>query len=154
VSLGLTVPGRATTFSSPTSAKGRKLRYTITFSGDPEEVQVTISNHVTYDDVRSYLQDLLGDPRWRPGMDLLVDVGAADVADLTSTDIMRFAELFAEHGTQMGGGRHAIVASDPVRFGLARMWGTYAESSGAAFTSAVFDSVERAREWLRSGSTS
>jgi hypothetical protein len=136
---------------STPNLKGRELRYTITFGGGPEDVHVTMSEEVTYEDVTAYLQDLLGDPRWRPGMNLLADVTAVDVAGLTSNDIMRFAELYAEHGTQIGPGRHALVASDPVRFGLSRMWGTYAESSGVEFTSAVFDSVERAREWLRSG---
>jgi hypothetical protein len=126
------------------------VEYTITFGGDPEDVQVTLSGPVTLEAIAAYLADLVHDPRWRPGMQALVDVSALDPPGLSAIEIERLADLHATLKAELGPGRRALVTGDSrIMFGLARKWQAHADTRAVAFPAAVFRTREEATLWLR-----
>jgi hypothetical protein len=125
------------------------LRHAITFGSDPEDVFVVLAGETTVGGFEAYLGDLVSDPRWRPGMNVLIDLTALDSRKLTEQDLARIAALLSRYRTQLGPGRRAQVATDPLSFGLTRMVQAQAEAEGVDFSAAVFRSREEARAWLR-----
>jgi len=101
----------------------------------------------------AYLKELLAHPRWLPGMRVMVDLRDLDASHLTKGHVKEISDIHVPIGDRLGGGPCAIVVSDPLHFGLARMWEAYSDRR-VPLRVRVFDSIEKAREWLSSGGRS
>ena len=49
------------------------MKYTIDFSGSPQDVTITTFGPASREGLVGFVQDLVDDPRYRPGMFILVD---------------------------------------------------------------------------------
>lgn len=124
------------------------MTYSFEFDVSPEDVFVRLSGESNVADMEAYLAALVGDPRWRPGMSVLIDTTGLDTSRLTNGDISRIATLFSNYREQLGGGKRAQVAARPSGFGVTRMIASLADARGVDFASRVFRSHEEARLWL------
>jgi hypothetical protein len=125
------------------------MEYTIVFGGALQDVTITTSGLASVEGLIGFVTDLVANPRYRPGMSILVDHTALDARPLTATDIRTFAMEVVRFDEQIGPSRVAIVVPDPLTFGFARMYELYAES--AAVRSRVFYAASDAHAWLESG---
>jgi hypothetical protein len=105
----------------------------------------TIEGETGYADVKAYLDTLLEDPGFRPGMPGLIDCRGVkslfSIADLrrTAADARRRPELQVP-------GRAAVLASSNLVYGLLRMYEVFNEGNPAEIR--VFRQPEEAMTWL------
>jgi hypothetical protein len=86
---------------------------------------------------------------------LLWDMSQADVSHVTPDILQRFVrkstELEVRH---QRGSRIAVVASEDLQYGLARMSEVFAELESAPYSFRVFRSHQEALQWLKSSDIS
>ena len=124
--------------------------YDIEFAASgPFDVVVTTSGKATAAEMAAGRRRILDDPRFRPGMTLLVDHSLLDNADITRADVQRAAESLNRDRAASGLGWIALVAPTSLNFGLARMFELLAgeELEGAWI---VVRSRDEAEAWLES----
>ncbi len=92
------------------------------------------------------VEELVADPRFRPGMPILFDDYGADVRNVSVEDVKALAHHFVRLSPELGSARAAMLVSEPLTFGVARMFEQYA--SNASLTFSVFYRREEAVRWL------
>jgi len=126
------------------------VEYEIIWGGDPEDASVTTWGSATIEGLDTWVQEGLSDPRYRPGMRVLIDHSGLDWSELTPEDIHRRIELFVKDAGRTGHISAAVVMRAPVDYGIARMEQAFIElHPEVQIDLGVFFSVEEAREWLR-----
>jgi hypothetical protein len=129
--------------------KLRPVEYEITWGGDPEDASVTTRGMVTIEGLNAWVQEVLADPRYRPGFRVLVDSRQLDWGSFSSEDVRKRIELFAKDAVRLGHAHIAVVARVPVDYGMLRMEQTYIKlHSELEIEMGVFLSFEDARRWL------
>jgi hypothetical protein len=120
----------------------------VTFRVDPaqEMALVLIEGDISVDDIRSYRSSLAAHPDWRKGYRQLVDVRGAALGALSAEAVRSLADSAAELDPVLGAGKVAIVVSEEVHFGMARMYQAMAE--GSARSVEVFRDPTPALDWL------
>jgi hypothetical protein len=85
---------------------------------------------------------------WRPGLNELVDLSAADMTHVTSEGLWRLAafvrEHFEKHGVALS--RTAVYAPKDLPFGIARMY--QASASESPENIRVFRDLVEAKRWI------
>ncbi len=126
------------------------MEHEITWDGDPEDALITTSGMATIEGLDAWVQEGLSDPRYRPGMCLLIDNRRLDWSGLTVSDLHKRIELFAKDAPRLGHASAAIVMRAPVDFGIARMEQTYIElHPELKIEMGVFFSIDDAHAWIR-----
>jgi hypothetical protein len=106
----------------------------------------TIEGETGYQDVKAYLDQVIADPGFRPGMPGLIDCRRVkslfSIMDLrkTAADAKRRPELQVP-------GRAAVLASSNLVYGLLRMYEVFNEGNPAEIR--VFRRPEEAMAWLK-----
>ena len=125
--------------------------YKITWGGDPEDACVTTWGTATIEGLGTWVQEGLSDPRYRPGMHVLIDNRQLDWSGLSPEDVHERIKLFARDAVRLDSARAAVVMGAPVDFGIARMEQAYVElEPELEIEIRIFFTIEDAREWLRS----
>ncbi len=116
------------------------------FSGNLLHMSL-IDSYTVQEIMETYLA-ALKDPLFPEGARFLFDVRqSAVLSERSAEEIKAVAHFFARHSERLGR-RCAIVASDPVHYGLSRMGATFAEFLGADVK--VFSNIDDAVTWLDS----
>ena len=86
---------------------------------------------------------------------LLWDMSQADVSHVTPDILQKFVRKSTELAVRrQGGGRIAVVASEDLQYGFARMSVVFAEMESAPYSFSAFRSRQEALQWLKSGDIS
>jgi len=118
----------------------------ITYRFEGDFLFTTIEGPTSYEDVKAYLDELLVDPRFRPGMPGLID--CRRVKSLFSISDLRKTAADARLRPQLQvPGRAAVLASSNLIYGLLRMYEVFNEGNPAEIR--VFRAPEEALRWLR-----
>jgi hypothetical protein len=118
----------------------------ITFQFDNGILFSTIDGETGFDDVASYLDRLLVDPAFVPGMPGVID--CRTVKSLFSiSDLRRMAADVRQRPQLQAPGRAAVLASSNLVYGLLRMYEVF--SDGDPVEIRVFRRPEEAMAWLR-----
>ena len=106
----------------------------------------TIEGETGYDDVKSYLDALMEDPGFRPGMPGLIDCRRVE-SRFSIGDLRRTAADSKKRWQLQVPGRAAVLASSNLVYGLLRMYEVFNEGSPSEIR--VFRKPEEAMAWLR-----
>jgi hypothetical protein len=100
------------------------MRYEIEFlaDGEPANAAVTLSGPLTPTDFRELTDALTGDPRWRAGLALLVDISALDVAAVSDDDLGELTGPVVARDWDCPPRAVAIIAPDDQRFRAAQSY--------------------------------
>ena len=79
---------------------------------------------------------------------ILWDLTKAEVSDIKTEDLIDGARRTKNRAHVRRGGKTAAVTSDPLVYGLSRMFEAHSEFEDMPFAVQVFRSVDKAREWL------
>ncbi len=110
-------------------------------------VTLTVEGEVDGPGIRSALQDVVDDPQFRKGADILWDFRNATGQDPSGGGIQDLVSFVASIKERRGSGyRVALVASGDLEYGFARMYEAYAEH--LPFALRVFRDLHEARTWL------
>jgi len=123
------------------------VEYTYDFGDGPFDLIVTVSGAASAQEMMLLRGELLGDPRLRPGMNVLYDLTGIDARGLTTDDLRELADDGRRFEPL---GRHAValVAPKPLAFGLGRMFEAFAANVHLADHVHVAESVDDAYAWL------
>jgi hypothetical protein len=124
------------------------VEWEIVFDGGPQDLTVTTSGAASVEGFERFLEEVLADPRYRPGSSSLIDHRELDASALTPASVRAIADIFVRRDSQIGPGYCALVMGEPYKYGLARMWQAYCDDHLGLHTR-VFYSLEDARDWLR-----
>jgi hypothetical protein len=113
----------------------------------PREITLIARGEVTFADIAVILDELLDDPSIVPGTQMLVD--ARQVTDVPSTPELRLVARDMAPLHQRGVVRMAVCAEGAFVYGVARMFGVFAEAIGLHV--AAFRNMREARDWLSDG---
>ena len=105
---------------------------------------LTTGPRFTTDDLLDTMRSAFGDPAVRRPLKLLLD-NRGSKESASSTEVQRRAALLGSL-THLLLPHMAVVVSDDLHYGLARMGAAYVEESG--FSVAVFRDFDEARVWL------
>jgi hypothetical protein len=120
----------------------------ITYRFEGHFLFTDIEGETTYDDVRVYLDKLVVDPGFRPGMTGLIDCRRVkslfSIFDLrkTAADIKKRPEMQVP-------ARAAVLATSNLIYGLLRMYEAFNDGNPSQIR--VFRKSEEALAWLSSG---
>ena len=108
----------------------------------------TITGVVRRDELLDAYAVIVGDPEFSAATRGLVDLRHGSVDELTTVDVQTFAHLPAlPRQSEM---RLAVVATDPVAYGMSRMYAMFRENTLAG-EARVFRDYDEAMSWLLSG---
>ncbi len=107
-------------------------------------VSTTASGHVTFAEAKAHQDQLVNDPDFDPSFNQLLDASEVTVADLSSQQLRVLAtrQFFSAEA------RRALVASQPLMFGLGRMMQAYHEIARGKAQMHVFYDRSEAMRWL------
>ena len=114
--------------------------------GEVPDALVKVSGPMTVEGNRAWLAELVGDPKWRPGMRTLVDGRGLLTADFAGEDVKAVADPTVAQADSWGAGRSAVVVDNPAVFGMLRMW--QAATRRMEWRTEIFYSREDALAWL------
>jgi hypothetical protein len=123
------------------------MEFQIEFADEPPHITVTTSGAVDADGMVRYREEILADPRFRPGKTILGDHTRLDTSAYTSEDFRRLAQRIARLDERIGASAIAMVVSSPANFGLSKMWQVFTEAEPSRLR--AFYSRDEAIEWLR-----
>lgn len=125
------------------------MEHEIVWGGEPEDVRLTASGTATVEEIEACTREVFYDPRYRPGLRLLVDHRFVDWSRMTEDDVRRTVELLVGNADHIGSVYCAMVMGRPVDYGIARMRQHYVEAQPELQVELrVFISIEDARLWL------
>ncbi len=122
----------------------------ITYEIDREQnlIVTTASGTLTDDDVLGLKARLVQDKHFKPGMRELSDIRNIDRLDVTPAGVRAMVKQDRDDAVIVSSHRLAIVLSDDVAFGMARMYQMLTESTMDDV--GVFRDIEEAKSWLKS----
>ncbi|MDX6414867.1 MAG: hypothetical protein QOH23_2277 [Gaiellaceae bacterium] len=122
------------------------MRHSIEFGGDRRDVTVTTHGSATPEGFIQFNEELVDDPRFRPGMAILIDHSDLDVTPLTDVDIRAIAYCIVRLGERLGDSLAAVVAPSSLGHGLARASISFVRPT--ALRLETFRSADDALDWL------
>ena len=120
----------------------------LTFEFDPqlELIVITRSHHPTFDEWRTFMEGLLNDTQFRPGLAIVEDRrGERGVPSRNEVEVA--AAWIRSNASRLGHSRWAVVV-DPTAlaaFGMVRVGEFLTDRSGVSLR--AFTSMETARSW-------
>jgi hypothetical protein len=116
---------------------------------DPSLVICRTSGLASIEGYEAMMRALVSDPKFRPGIGLIVDHTNVDLSALTAADIEQVADLRTRFAGNVAPRAAGVVGpGSPMRYGLGRMFEAFVElQPGADIT--LFETVEEAIAWLR-----
>lgn len=123
-------------------------RFDLDFDAEHNVMRAVQVGRCTLCDLKTFIDALLTDPRWTPGMRLFNDFRRADASGLSNDDLREYLWHALKHTEAIVGARSATVVDSPVNYGVVRVWEAFAALEDAPFVHRVFRSVEEAACWL------
>ena len=124
------------------------MEFSLDFGGFPQDLTITLRGVADALGARRLATDLAADPRFRPGLLILVDVTDLDTATVDDNELYADATAFIERDAAAAPGAVAIVAPDGDTFIKATHYRAYL--GGSKSRREVFIDREDAIAWLRS----
>ena len=123
------------------------MTWEIVWDAGPEDVLVTSHGTASVEGLDAVIREVMADPRFHPGLSLIVDERDLVWGAMNAADLRRRAELLPGYLADAGDVRVAVVVAGPVGHGVHRQMESF--SGGFTFDFAIVASLEEARAWLR-----
>jgi hypothetical protein len=120
----------------------------ITYHFEGDFLFTEIEGDTSYEDVKAYLDTLMVDPGFRPGMPGLIDCRRVK-SHFSIFDLRKTAADAKKRPQMQVPGRAAVLATSNLIYGLLRMYEVFNEGNPAEIR--VFRKPEEAMVWLKDG---
>jgi hypothetical protein len=117
-----------------------------TVSFDPDRVAVETSGVAVRDGFTRFIDTIVDDARFRPGMPVLIDHSRLDMEALTTADMQAVADAVLHRNAKIGRSLVAIVTPASVAYGLTRQFTAFADLADIRVR--IFGSRAEADDWL------
>ena len=123
------------------------MNFNITHVSVKDYLLIEVSGGANVNSLKGIVQQVLEHPAWHEIIPSLVDLRGLSASTLSSDDIFELADLFKSINTSLGSGNTALVVSQELEFGLARMWQMMTEEY-VKMEIDVFKNIDEALEWI------
>jgi hypothetical protein len=123
------------------------MEYRITWGGHPEDVCFATTGRCSPLVIDAMTREALADPRWRDGLNVLIDHTQSDWSAMTTDELTEFARLLRELAPEFGQQRVAAVFGGAESFRSGRLVGRMLDRE-VPWLGHAFASVAEARQWL------
>lgn len=124
-----------------------EMTFTLSFGGDPQDLTITLTGHADRVGLHRLNAELSADPRYQPGLAVLVDASDLDTSHLTDEALADAAGLIVERDWQTEPLAIAILAPNAETFATAARY--RAHLGGSRSRRQVFSNEPDALAWLR-----
>ena len=125
------------------------MNFSITHVSEKEYLLVEVTGGANVEIIKALVEQVLEHPKWNETIPALVDLRGFSASALSSDDIFGLSDLFKSINTLLGSGKTALVVSNELDFGLARMWQMMTEDH-VKMEIDVFKSIDEASDWILS----
>jgi hypothetical protein len=115
-------------------------------SFEPGRVVIQTAGVAERNGFTRFIDALVGDPRFEPGMPVLVDHTRLVMQDLTTADMQAVADAVLHRNARIGRSLVAIVTPASVAYGLTRQFTAFADLADIHVR--IFASRPEADDWL------
>jgi hypothetical protein len=122
------------------------MEHSIHFGGEEEAVLVAVTGTSSVEGQMAVFNELIADPRYSPGMAIMIDYSGIDSRRATTADVERIGLFVAGLDRQLGDSKLAVVVPDTLAFGLGRMSQARIETR---LELQLFYNRDDAARWLR-----
>ena len=129
---------------------GERMDFTVNY--DERIFEIKTKGRAELDVFMEFADAVVSDPNWQPGSLLLVDHSELDANQLTTDELKRIAKYTLKEKERWRKAKIAVVVSDDLNFGLARMWQAFADSPELEISGNIFRDRADAIHWLLSDS--
>lgn len=129
-------------------AGGETYRFELAFDTDHGLVRAVHSGKCSLADLTGFVDAVLTDPRWKPGMNVLSDFRKADPSEFSGDDMRQYVAHCLNYFSETIGTKVASVVESPLNYGIIRIWDAEAEIQKSPIENRIFDSMEEAENWL------
>lgn len=126
------------------------MRYEIDFERVPGRCEVALTGAASGEAFARLDNEIVADPRWKPGMALLFDFRELDLSTFSSEEVRQSAEVASRLGHRFGSGRFACVFGSAADYGLGRAWEMWT-CGELSLDLRSFRSRDEAEAWLGQG---
>ena len=123
------------------------MNFNITHVSAKDYLLIEVTGGANINLLKGLVRQVLDDPAWHETIPSLVDLRGMSASSLSSDDIFELADLFKSINTTLGSGNTALVVSQELEFGLARMWQMMTEEY-VQMEIDVFKNIDEAQKWL------
>ncbi len=113
-------------------------------------MQIHLEGTLSTQDILDTFDEMVKHPDFVEGSDALWDLCDASHPDLTVTDLYNIGSHVQKHAEKRGAGKTAWIVLNQVDFGIARMFEMLTDQD-ISIKFRVFDSVEEAKDWIKTG---
>ncbi len=113
----------------------------------------TVTGSFTFEEIAAAHEESLTQPGITKNMTIIWDLRQADASGIYEEDVIRIVSFFARQNDNRKDYRAALVVSRDLEFGLARVYGVYAETESLPAEIKAFRSYEEALEWATASNT-
>lgn len=125
------------------------MKYELSFDDVLPLVIVRVSGNASLAGFDSFMANLLGHPKWKRGMNVIIDSRLLEISSVRTPFIHSASDVVKHNSFQLGSGRCAVVTATAAGFGMARMWQTLTKDEVLLETK-IFSSMEEAQAWASS----
>lgn len=126
------------------------MEFSVTVDPEKKIARIKASGDAIVADIQSYNFYLINDPKWFPGINILVDHRDLITTHLSFGEIRSISKSVADVAKKLGNGRLALVVRTMMGYGLARMW-QILTTDISHLNIKVFRSIEHAEKWINTG---
>jgi hypothetical protein len=124
------------------------MEYSIRFGAEGVTAEVSGTSELAGQ--MNLYRDLVGDPRFSPGMSILIDYRGLDERRAPNADVERLSRFVSSLDAELGDAKLAVVVPDTVSYGIGRMSQAQIDTR---LRIRFFFERDEAAAWLCEGST-
>ena len=95
--------------------------WTLNFRDD-EILEMKTSGIFSFDDLTKMVEQVIEDPKWKTGMDVIADFRDVDVKDLNVKEIYEAKNLHVQYNDIAGEGKIATILGSNLAYGFGRIY--------------------------------
>jgi hypothetical protein len=122
------------------------MNYSLDFGGSPQDLTMTLAGAVDAPSIRTFIEEMMAHPEYRPGMLILVDLSELDTSTITQEQYEGLGDAISGRDHRFPAKGIAIVAPDDRTYDDAVRHRAYV--GGSKSGREVFHSRADATAWL------
>ena len=89
---------------------------------DDQILEIKTSGIFSLDDTTKMVEQIIENPRWKPGMNIIADFREIDVKGLSVNEIYKAKNLHVQYNDIAGEGKIATILSSNLAYGFSRVY--------------------------------
>jgi hypothetical protein len=127
--------------------EGIEMYYSFKIDPGRTVVEMKISDAFNFMEFRSFFEDILNHPDFRPGFKIFCDARDLDFSKMTRVDVDELVKFDKEIREKRGQGKTAFLVKDDLQFSMSRMVELQQDENRRNPLN-VFKNPDKARQWL------